>query len=585
MRRSRAGQSSPQEPRPSMSFPSGNDGQCEARKETSTNRKEEASNVAAPGIQFLESWKRKTTEPQRKDILPRSEQSYFLSVMFEPSLQKPSYPIPSTSTATPTNSPSNAKHIPANFSISALSTPKSPSPPTISSRVLSSGTDDDTTSDDDVSSTQSPTTTTATSTTISHNPRIPIPCLHTYSSSKSVSTRRLLGSPYRKTLLSLLCRVRTEPTDAYAARRSTSGIQIYACFQQHWNPKFNIPVLTLAACCDVVISQPFIERKEPDKVNVRFICTTPTEQGFLQFSIPLFTSLEQANHPLVVKLGPHHPLPDSLTSWFIKTNQNEIALTWIKVWHLSPVGCFNLHNHGVVVPQRPFPEAEIHFLGLTGKRKMPYRITQLEISKTILTMLDPVDLGNIGYKKYFVSPKPTLPVEGTFICQIPERLFPRNNFHPDWYFDKTLVRQPEIKLKRWPHLEPFLYPPPFDHSSFPDEFPDPEVLTRGEHVFRNPLIQALTTLEDMITEAVRKEPKEDPIKTLMTYFNIRRSDIKSKYMQTPFIQFLEEKTMPSAKHNGMCMFDIFKDGHNTGERYLIPRTWIPLLKHPVLGAV
>ena len=572
MRRRRTGHTSPSQSPPSMSFPSGNDGQCEARKEADTYAKEKAFSTSGKhDDDDAISRTRKTDEPLRSTLLSRSEH---IPVPYDLSLQKPSYPIPTTYSVTATTSTS-ATNTSSKLS-AATTSPKSPDPPTISSRVLSSSTDDDTASDDDLP--------TNPSSTISHNPRIPIPCLHELSATKSVSPRRLLSSPYRKTMLSLLCRVRTEPADAYAAGGSTSRIQIYGCFQQHWNPKFNIPVLTLAACCDTVISQPLLERKDPDKVSLTFMCTTSTEQGLLHFSLPLFTSLDQATDPVILKLGPHHPLPDSLTSWFVKTNESEVALVWVKVWHLSAIGCFNLHNHGVFVPQRPFPETEIHFIGLTGKRKMPNKITQLDVNSTILSMLDPVDLGNIGYKKFIFSPKPPLQVQGTLINSVPDCLFPRNNVTPNWYYDKTLVRQPEAKLKRWPHLEPFLYPPAFDHSSFPDEFPDPELLQKGEFVFRNPLIQKTTTLEDMITEAVKKDPKEDPIKTLMTYFNIKRQDIKAKHMQMPFTQFLDFKTMPATRHNGYCAFDTFKDGHNTGERYLIPKTWIPLLKHPLLGA-
>jgi hypothetical protein len=198
-------------------------------------------------------------------------------------------------------------------------------------------------------------------------------------------------------------------------------------------------------------------------------------------------------------------------------------------------------------------------------------------------MLDPIDLGNIGYQKVPNPKKPTLPHQGTSVAEIAEPLFQRNNFSPNWVFSKGVITQGEHKLKRWQTFEPIFYPPPFNFEAYKPEFPNPEVLQKGETVFRPPLIMSTTTLEDMIAEATKKDPKEDPINTLMMHFNIRRQDITAKYMKQPFRKFLRENVLPNGETNGRCIFDSYQHGFNTGDRFLVPKAWFAMSKHPLFG--
>ena len=594
MRRRRAGPTSPKLSQPSMSlqFDIGNVGQCETKAATASTEKA-TTNSASNSNTGSEYWQRKA-RPFRSNNLSTRSKSHESSLPTAFDFYNASKFL---SISTPDSSLNSTEHASTPLSVTAIpiisfpATTTTVSAPTTTTATTSTTANSSTTifsrpefpkSDDDGSSSDDELPT--TNFTVFHNNRLPIPCIHSLSSTKSFNPKRFIRCPYRKTLLSLLCRVRTSPTDGYASdRQSTNAdrIQVYACYQQHWNPKFNIPVLTLVACCNVNIAQPILERTEPDKFNVTFMCTSSKEQHKMTFKMPLFTSLDSINNPIMLKIGPHHPLPESLTSWMITYTDSEVALSWIKVWHLSPMGCFNLHNHGIIIPQRPFPEAEVHFLGLTGKRKMPFRINQLELVGTFLPMIDPIDLGNIGYKRYTAPQKPTLPNNGTLVTALPIKAFPRNNISPDWHYDNGLIARPEIKLKRWPNLEPIHYPPPFDYSIILDEFPDPLVFQEGESVFRTPLILSTTTLEDMITEAVKKNPREDPINTLMTYFNIRRQDIETRYMKKPFTRFLQEKQLSPSETNGKCVFEAYCNGHNTGERFLVPKIWFHIHQHPV----
>ena len=591
MRRRRAGPTSPRLSTPSMSLTptSGNVGQCEGGQNKDSPTIEKATNYHS-AASSPDKWKRKNRDSQSNNFSSRSK-SYEPSIYsafrpydpsyFLPSTSKHLYPTKSFSVPESLQSAVQQSSTDTNAAASAASAASAATAATHTTSVLSrpqlsTSTNDATSSsssDDDVP---------AANNTIHHNARLPIPCLHTLSSTKSYKPKCFVGSPYRKTLLSLLCRVRTSPTDTYAATKPyADGLQVYACYQQHWYPKFNIPVLTLVACCNVNISQPILQRSEPDRFEVTFFCTTSRQQSKVTFKLPIFTSLSNIHNPLILKIGPNHPLPESLTSWLITNPDDNVTLTWIKVWHLSPVGCFNLHNHGLIIPQRPFPEAEVHFLGLTGKRKMPFRISQIAFSGTYLSMLDHIDIGNLGYKRYEIPKRPILPDDGTLIGVQYPMAFPRYQVHPNWYYEKGAIVRPTLKLRRWTHFEPNHYPPPFDYSLNLIEFPDPVVFQEGEAVFRTPLILCTTTLEDMITEAARKQPHEDPINTLMTYFNFKRQDIEAKYMSQPFTRFLRDKQ--TKETNGKCVFDSFTNGNNTGERYLVPKNWIPINRHPTLG--
>ena len=423
--------------------------------------------------------------------------------------------------------------------------------------------------------------------TIVHNPKSAIPCIHTTSSTKSFHTKRFINCPYRKTMLSLLCRVRTDPADAFASSKSTvpsSRIQVYACYQPHWNPKFNIPVLTVVACCNTVITHPIMTRTEPSIFNVKFLCSAGKEQGTFTFKMPIFTTMETLDQPLIMEQGPHCLLPDMYTTWFIRTMYDPTPLTWIKLWHLSPTGCYVLHNQGVFQPHRAYFEAEIHLLGLTAIRKTPYRLLQFPYMFNILQCLDPIDLGNIGYRKYQFCDKPVLPISGVNVTRIPTpSLAKPYNINPCVYQppDKIIIPQPEI-TRRFNDYNVDYYPPPYNHAADTTEFPPPTIFQPGNLPFKFPLIKRTTTLGEMLSEARRKDPHHDAITTIMTYFNVRGEDINPRYNDMPITQFLAQKELPPKTTNGICVHTSKFDGFNTGERYLIHTSWIKLHNHPLI---
>lgn len=433
--------------------------------------------------------------------------------------------------------------------------------------------DDDSESDND------------TSYSIVHNSAYPIPCVHASSYSKLHKPNKFISNPYRQTMLSLLHRVRTEPTDNLSPTTPAAAsdrLQVYACYQHHWSPKFNVPVLTIVACCNTNIATPQLTRTIPNKFEVSFMCTTDKDQGIVRFKLPIFTTIAVAMEPVIITLGPHHPLPDSLTSYFIRLGETGTILTWIKIWQLSPSGCYSLHNQGIHQPHRPYYEAEIHFLGLTGKRKMPYALNQHCHKTTIIQLLDAKDLGNCGYKKFVRSSKPILPKTGTIVSGMIARALPRTLPHPIWYYydHKTVIRPQHDLDYKYSAFDPQFYPPAYNHDNYL-EFPEPEIFSPGEVPFVFPMILPFTTFNDMINEALRRNPNGDPISTLMTFFNFKREDVPRNTSMT-FNSFLAKKESRTGNYNGLCTHDSFFDGHNTGERYLIPKTWYLMNHHPFI---
>ncbi len=417
-------------------------------------------------------------------------------------------------------------------------------------------------------------------------PHTPIHCLHTVTSTPAYPTKCFVDNPYRKTMLSLLRRVASDPVDHYSPGKPSSTndrLQIYACYQQHWNPKCNIPVLTITACCNTNLNQPVLTRMDPDHVDVTFMCSTDSQQGRITFRLPIFSTIMTINQSLIMTLGPHHPLPDSLTTWIIRTTENETPLTIIKAWHLSQQGCYTLHNQGIISPHRPYYEAEIHILGLTGLRNMPHAINQHDYHNTIIAMLDSSELGDIGYKKHQITTKPIFPISPPPFIKQTNRALPRITYFPKWYFEGNTIIVPPQDVHQTPtHMDPLFYPPPFNHSLNNCEFPDPTTFQPGNLPYTVPLITPYTTLEDMIALAVRQSPFSDPIITLMSLYNFRRQDLETRFMMAPFIDFLRLKELPEGEHNGLCQYKSHADGIGTGERYLIHKTWLPIHRHPCI---
>jgi len=422
---------------------------------------------------------------------------------------------------------------------------------------------------------------------IMFNLKHPIACIHTTTSLPAYKPKYFVLYPYRKTMLSLLCRVELRPTDSFSPFSAPADrLQVYACYQQHWNPKYNIPVLTIVACCNTHIAPPILTRTEPNIFNIRIMATTGEEQGFADFELPIYTTLQRAAHSVFIATGPHNAFPDSLTSYFIGSAIDRSILTWVKIWHLSPYGCHNLHGRGLLQPMRAYPLAEVHLLGLTGQRKMPYRLQQHDLFTSLASVLDPIDLGNCGYKKFPSTSKPTVPIEMAMITKLRARAFPRPVVTDPWYYERGQIQKTtQAPSSRMAEFDPEYYPPPYGHSLLSAEFPDPVVFKPGESAYRFPILHHMTTIDEMLQDCLAREPHSHPISTLMKYYSFHRDDLDPRCLNTSFVKFLENKGLHNKTSNPTCQYLLFSHGYNTGSRYLIHKTWIHITSHPLIANV
>lgn len=420
--------------------------------------------------------------------------------------------------------------------------------------------------------------------TIILNPKHITSCLHSATTTKSYKPQRFINFPYRQTILSLLGKLRTDPADNFAIGHHTipgDGPQVYACYQHHWNPKLNFPVLTLVACCNTTITNPIFSRTDPDQFELKFMTATQEKQETFTFKLPIFSTVNEVKHTILMELGPHFCLPDSMTSWIIRKAGTQDPITCVKIWHLSTIGCHTLHNQGIHQPHKPYYEAETHILGLTGRRRMPYHINQHNVKGTILELLDNIDMGNIGYKKYAIRRKPIIPTTSAIIEPRTFRTIPKPAISPSWYFEGNQIITPHRHNKtKFSFYEPVCYPPPIPPTE--EEYPDPELFKHMDPPYRFPVILPGATVQDMLDDAQRKDPTTCPMTTLMKYFNLRKEDLETCQRTIQFTQFLMMKEMPPHTTNGLCQFFAHSDGLNTGERYLIHKTWLPMSRHPML---
>ena len=119
---------------------------------------------------------------------------------------------------------------------------------------------------------------------------------------------------------------------------------------------------------------------------------------------------------------------------------------------------------------------------------MPFRIRQHDLFSSFITVLDPIDLGNYGFKKFPPTDKPTVPIEKSMITKLCTLAFPRPAITTTWYYKKgQIMKTSQASSTRMPNFDPEFYPNPFGHSLLKEEFLDPEVFNSGETSFCFPI--------------------------------------------------------------------------------------------------
>ena len=95
----------------------------------------------------------------------------------------------------------------------------------------------------------------------------------------------------------------------------------------------------------------------------------------------------------------------------------------------------------------------------------------------ILQLIDPINLGNIGYKKYQFCDKRILPTCGVNVMRLPSPSLEKPyNITPCIYQspNKIIAPQPDI-VKQFNEYDIHYYPAPYNHAA---EFPDLKILNQ-----------------------------------------------------------------------------------------------------------
>jgi hypothetical protein len=93
-----------------------------------------------------------------------------------------------------------------------------------------------------------------------------------------------------------------------------------------------------------------------------------------KFDIPTIISKTLALPSIVLSSRPSSSCTDTYTSYVLKTAAPDLNAMSVKVFHLSVVGCLNLHTRSVYTPMRPALSTEFHILGLLAARHTTYDI-------------------------------------------------------------------------------------------------------------------------------------------------------------------------------------------------------------------
>ena len=408
-------------------------------------------------------------------------------------------------------------------------------------------------------------------------------CPHSCSNMFAFKPQQIVDNHYHGSMLQLLREIQTRPCDSVSPAvpiNPRHRLKLYGCMQQHWNPKVNMPVLFLVAPCGSSISTPSFRRSSLNQAKLKFIISTHSQQESATFLLPLLMPASMTSSPVVITSGPSNNLPDTYTSYVIKATSPGLNLLWIKVMHMSVLGCFTLHTRSVYMPPRPAFNSEIHILGLPAKRTTPYSIFHWPQKSTTMSFLDDKDLEMINYKLYPNQQTLKLWVPNHKILQAQDPLLMQTQFttpaHFNGFFKITLHQNPIIAAT-YPHLVPNYYPAPRTPKPPTDE------------------IRSLV-FQDTEPMLIRRKPKD--ISTRQVLHNIR--PIEGQTQKQTFLKLYdvlidsldhsENLDLPlstflcrfrSIENNGICEF---KQLHSTHEPYTnyIPRTWRYVSSHPAI---
>ena len=357
---------------------------------------------------------------------------------------------------------------------------------------------------------------------------------------------------------------------------------VYASFQNHWHPSINIPVLTIVGTCNTNVSRPFYTRFQFGYGHLEFHLSTTSDQHTVSFDIPIFVTQRDADKKTVLDLHFNADLPDQLTSYIIRLEQEKEPLAKINIWNLSVKGCHQLHVTNILQPQRLRVRHEVHVLGLTGMVDKVYRTIYYPLDHPTIRLLDEEDLVAIGYRNKrhgqevpsgFMPP----PVARNDITDrlLTRRMTPQKAAYYNLLDGKGIEipgRYAYITMGNLPR-DPTHYPPPNYHQE-KEESTEPDLFPQGHQVFRQIELKPNITTDEIITDIVAtyQIPKDVAIQYISNQYQVAMVDIYENLQQS-FHEMIKDLGHYNVTYH---IGQIYKPLRTTP-----PPKWIQITQHPL----
>ena len=324
-------------------------------------------------------------------------------------------------------------------------------------------------------------------------------CSHYLSDMTASAPQTFLRFPYRPSILTLLKQLQTTPSDSQAARRASKPPTVYAAFQQHWNPEFNFPVLTLVASCDSRIHSVSYERSRWHEMSISFSVKGDHEDHTSRFYIPL-PAIAQSDEIVKMDLQHAYEHENIFLKYIVYTTSPTRPLLTLNVHNLNLHSCDVLHIQSVLHPRDNTAFMERYILGLSGCRTRHYQTVYLHKTHCKMQLLDTFDLFNIGY---YADQDPTKPPAKRARFSESETIIRHRSilYLPPDRFPKTCPNYTKWNFPRnYDLLIPQKYPPPASQRYTSDLFRRhmPRLFPQG--YFRNRILAypPSTTVQEAI---------------------------------------------------------------------------------------
>ena len=370
-------------------------------------------------------------------------------------------------------------------------------------------------------------------------------CPHEHSRMVGSDPRMFTRFPYRASLMTLLRRVETKPTDsaAYAWTAKDEPV-VYAGYQNHWSPVLNVPVLTLVGTCNTILQPPMVTRDTHEYANVTVMASTSQQQQMVKFKVPLIQLIEQAKKRIVLEVAAAVDLDDHLVTYIIHAGEEPLAM--IKLWNLSAHGCRKLHLHSVYQAPRAKVTDELHILGLSGVRTTTFQVSFPYIRSPLMEMLEELDLQAIGFRTkrdsrprftredYEILPNP---VDRNLLTRMTPQRSPYR--HPSNH-KYVVIPSRQTYFKGATPVKPFFYPPPIKHKpGMPFGNIKPVLFPAGFQTFRDLALDDTITVKEIAQDLAFNNGTDfltDGIRMLAVSYHHDSSIIKKNLMMQ-FQQF------------------------------------------------